>query len=207
VNGDQRIREVATALFYERGYHGTTMREIAGGAGMKAASLYNHYPGKQQLFHRIVADTTRALGEEARVRLAGCHDPEGRLRALIDCHVRFHIDNRLAARVSEDQLGALEPTNRAHVVGLRDDYERLFKEILAAGRAEAGWRVPDVAVVSSGIATMCTQVATWFRESGRLTAGDVARIFADLALSGLSPPPAAAPGEHGAGQLTGALIR
>jgi AcrR family transcriptional regulator len=55
VNGDERIREVATTLCFERGYHGTTMREIARGAGMKAASLYNHYPGKQELFHRIVA--------------------------------------------------------------------------------------------------------------------------------------------------------
>jgi AcrR family transcriptional regulator len=55
VNGDERIREVATTPCFERGYHGTTMRETPGARGMKAASLYNHYPGKQELFHRIVA--------------------------------------------------------------------------------------------------------------------------------------------------------
>ena len=73
---DERIRDVATVLFYERGYHGTTMREIGKRAGMKAASLYNHYPGKQQLFHRIVADTTRALIEhqiaQADPAMQGC---------------------------------------------------------------------------------------------------------------------------------------
>jgi hypothetical protein len=46
--------------------------------------------------------------------------------------------------------------------------------------------VPDVAVVASGIATMCTQVAGWFREGDRLSAGDVARIYADFALSGVA---------------------
>jgi hypothetical protein len=95
------------------------------------------------------------------VRLAACDDPDGRLRVLIGCHVRFHIDHRLGSRVSEDQLGALEPAHRADVIALRDDYERLFKEILDEGRTLVGWRVPDVAVVSSGIATMCSQVAIW----------------------------------------------
>jgi AcrR family transcriptional regulator len=186
MTADERIREVATVLFFERGYHGTTMREIGKRAGMKAASLYNHYPGKQDLFHRIVAETTRALVEEARARLAGCDDPEQRLRTLIDCHVRYHVDHRLAARVSEDQLNALEPPNRSDVVRLRDEYERLFKEILSEGQERAGWQVPDVAVVASGIATMCTQVAGWFREGDRLSAGDVARIYADFALSGVA---------------------
>jgi AcrR family transcriptional regulator len=185
MTADERIREVATVLFFERGYHGTTMREIGKRAGMKAASLYNHYPGKQDLFHRIVAETTRALVEEARARLAGCDDPEQRLRTLIDCHVRYHVDHRLAARVSEDQLNALEPPNRSDVVRLRDEYERHFKEILSEGQERAGWQVPDVAVVASGIATMCTQVAGWFREGDRLSAGDVARIYADFALSGV----------------------
>jgi AcrR family transcriptional regulator len=187
MTSDERIREVATVLFFERGYHGTTMREIGKRAGMKAASLYNHYPGKQELFHRIVADTTRALIDEARARLAGTHDPEERLRALIDCHVRYHIDHRLAARVSEDQLNALEPGNRSDVVDLRDEYERLFKQILTDGRERAGWVVPDVTVVASGIATMCTQVASWFREGDRLSAGDVSRIYADFAVSGVAP--------------------
>jgi AcrR family transcriptional regulator len=186
MTADERIREVATVLFFERGYHGTTMREIGKRAGMKAASLYNHYPGKQDLFHRIVAETTRALVEEARARLAGCDDPEQRLRTLIDCHVRYHVDHRLAARVSEDQLNALESPNRSDVVRLRDEYERLFKEILSEGQERAGWQVPDVAVVASGIATMCTQVAVWFREGDRLSAGDVARIYADFALSGVA---------------------
>jgi AcrR family transcriptional regulator len=186
MTADERIREVATVLFFERGYHGTTMREIGKRAGMKAASLYNHYPGKQDLFHRIVAETTRALVEEARARLAGCDDPEQRLRTLIDCHVRYHVDHRLAARVSEDQLNALDPPNRSDVVRLRDEYERLFKEILSEGQERAGWQVPDVAVVASGIATMCTQVAGWFREGDRLSAGDVARIYADFALSGVA---------------------
>jgi AcrR family transcriptional regulator len=186
MTADERIREVATVLFFERGYHGTTMREIGKRAGMKAASLYNHYPGKQDLFHRIVAETTRALVEEARARLAGCDDPEQRLRTLIDCHVRYHVDHRLAARVSEDQLNALESPNRSDVVRLRDEYERLFKEILSEGQERAGWQVPDVAVVASGIATMCTQVAGWFREGDRLSAGDVARIYADFALSGVA---------------------
>jgi AcrR family transcriptional regulator len=186
---DARIRAVATALFFERGYHATTMRSIAEGVGMKAGSLYNHYPGKQDLFYRIVADTTEALLDEARQAVAETTEPEARLRTLIESHVRFHVVHRLAARVAED-LVALEPPNRAHVVALRDGYEQLFRDVLVEGRMRAGWRVPDEGVIAIGIATMCTQVATWFRDDGPLSVDEVAAIYGDLVVSGLAGGPA-----------------
>ena len=49
----ERILDAATVLFSEKGYHATTMREIASAVGIKAASLYNHFPGKEDVLHRI----------------------------------------------------------------------------------------------------------------------------------------------------------
>ena len=53
----QKIREKALELFSERGYDSVSVGEIAQAVGIKAPSLYNHYPSKQAIFEAIVAST------------------------------------------------------------------------------------------------------------------------------------------------------
>src|SRR5437868_513894 len=91
---EARIREVATELFYERGYHATSMRDIAAEVGIKAGSLYNHFPGKQDILFRICFDTAKQLHDGLEPRLAGVEGTEAQLRAFISWHVEFHATYR-----------------------------------------------------------------------------------------------------------------
>jgi AcrR family transcriptional regulator len=183
---DRRIISVVTRLFYEKGYHGSTMREIAAGANIKAGSLYNHFPSKQALLMQISLEVTTALYQGALARLEGLETPTERMRAFVLWHVEVHAKQRLAARVADEQLHALEPRNRRRVLAIRDAHEGLLRQILEDGKREEGWRVADVAVVAFAIGTMCTQVDTWYREDGRLSPKQIGEIFADFILAGLS---------------------
>lgn len=53
----QRILAAALALFSEKGYDTVSVGEIAGAVGIKAPSLYNHFPSKQAIFDALVAST------------------------------------------------------------------------------------------------------------------------------------------------------
>ena len=53
----QRILAAALALFSEKGYDAVSVGEIAGAVGIKAPSLYNHFPSKQAIFDAIVEAT------------------------------------------------------------------------------------------------------------------------------------------------------
>ena len=186
---EQRILEVATVLFYEKGYHATTMREVAAGVGIKAGSLYNHFPSKEELLFRIAEGVMRDLLAAGREAVAAAPDPRGRLRALVRAHVVYHADQRFRAKVADDQLNALEPERRAAVVAVRDAYEQLWRDVLDAGRAAHGWVVPDTPVVTFAITTMCTAVDVWYRENGRLTPSDVADVYEQLVLGALERGP------------------
>jgi len=62
------VRDAALTLFAERGYHGTSMKDIAEAVGMRAPSLYNHVGAKQELLVEIVEATLvdlQRLHEEA----------------------------------------------------------------------------------------------------------------------------------------------
>ncbi len=50
----QRILKVAFRLFVRQGFHGTHMRQIAKEAGITPASIYNHFPNKDEIFHQVI---------------------------------------------------------------------------------------------------------------------------------------------------------
>jgi AcrR family transcriptional regulator len=199
---EQRIIDAATELFYERGYHGTTMREIAAGVGIKAGSLYNHFPGKQDILVRIGQDATRPLYEGAIARLEGVENVEDQLRELLVWHVAYHCERKRPCRVIDTQLHALDPDNRESVVRMRDQYEQLLRDILERGQKEGHWEVEQMRVVSIGIETMCTEVDAWYREGGRLSPTELGEVFADFIRKGLGAPKASGAGARRAKRTT-----
>ena len=49
----QRILDAAYRRFVKNGYQGSSMRDIAEEAGIKAGSIYNHFPGKEEIFEAV----------------------------------------------------------------------------------------------------------------------------------------------------------
>lgn len=180
-----RIRLAATNLFNERGYHGTTMREIAAEVGIKVSSLYNHYSSKHDLLFQITSSTLVELVAGAKNIVSSIATPEDKLRKLIEWHVTFHAQNIHRAKVADDQIHALDPGSRSTVLKMRRDYEDILKEILVEGRDTAGWTVPDVTIVSFAMLTAASSVGKWFREDGRLSARAVATIYSDFYIGGI----------------------
>jgi AcrR family transcriptional regulator len=182
---EQRIVDAAVDLFYERGYHATTMRDIASAVGIKAGSLYNHYAGKQEILLRICLETSRQLYEGALAALEGIDDVEEQLRRYIIWHVTFHAERHQASRVTDTQLHVLEQSNRVAVVEVRDAHEQLLRGILKRGARQRRWRSGDLKVISIGIETMCTEVDAWYRADGSLSPEQIGTIYADFVRRGL----------------------
>ena len=69
IEGDarNRILDAAFAFFSEKGFTATSMRDIADAVGIKAASLYNHFAGKRELFDALVERETDYVLEQVRL--------------------------------------------------------------------------------------------------------------------------------------------
>lgn len=180
---EREIIQAATALFYERGYHGTSMREIAARVARSPGDLYHHVPSKPELLRRIALGSIEELNEGGQEILAQTSGASERLATFVRFHVTYHAKHRLRAKVGDDQLHALTEEAKAEVLAVRDAYEDVLRSIIRQGIDDERWPVADVSVVSFAIATMCTAVGVWFREDARLTANEVADIYAGLALA------------------------
>jgi len=177
---DTAILRAAAALIAERGYHGTSMREIAGAVHLQMASVYHHFGSKQELLVLIMRqamhDLTGTVSEA--VQEAG-DDPRDQLAAAMRSHVRFHTERRPEVIVADAELRALEEPGRREILDLRDRHAALFRTPIAAlGVAQPG-------IVTAAAITMCTDVALWFRPDGPLDADGVADTFIHLILRGI----------------------
>ena len=120
----QEIREAATALFYERGYHGTSMREIAARLNMRAPSLYNHLESKQQLLQEIMRNDVQLISRQVADAMATSDDVIVKFRRGFESHVRHHTRFARESRICMTELSALEEPTQTEIKELRRRYPK-----------------------------------------------------------------------------------
>lgn len=185
----EAIQRTAIEVFAQRGYPAASVREIASRLGIKAGSLYNHYPSKQDILFGIMSDNMSRL-------LAGFDEctkgkePEEALRSSIIHHVLFHGENATAAFVADSEIRSLEPENHQKIVQMRKEYEHAIQRLIERGQKSGTFRPGSAAVMSYAIISACSGVATWFRTTGAHDITDVADTFVNLFLTGLRERPA-----------------
>lgn len=181
----EKIRDAAVRLFAEMGYHAAPLRDIASLAGIQAASIYYHYPSKQALLVEIMDTHMRQLNTNLARILAQPGSVQERLYEAIASHIRLHTTYKAEFFIIDTEIRALEGENRESILTLRDQYEHLLQSLLREGIEQGVLRPSDVKVTSYAVIAMCTEVASWFRSSGRMTVQQVIDIYSQIITEGL----------------------
>jgi AcrR family transcriptional regulator len=179
-----RILLAALGLFAEHGFHGTSIRDIAGEAAVQSASLYAHFPSKEA----ILAELVLAGHEEHHTRLVTAlldsgTDPRDRLAALVRAHVQTHTDYPLLAVVANNEMHALSPAAAASAVAVRRRSEALLMEVLAMGHQQGVFAIVHLEATAAAIGGMGIRVANWYpAPNADLSPAQLADLYASLAL-------------------------
>jgi len=189
--GSERYAEVprrlllsAAASFAANGFHGTTTRDIASGAGLSPAALYVHFPSKELALHEVV----RLGHEHAHTILTGPEiealtGPGERLAEIVARYTRFHARHHLVARVCQHDLRELEPEHYAEVLRIRRATNEVFREVVASGVDSGVFRSDvDVRRTSRALISLAIDLVRWYRPDGPESPEQLGRFNAALAL-------------------------
>lgn len=180
-----KVLAAAVQLFAEYGYHAATMRDIARMAGIQAASIYYHYASKQALLVEVMETHMRQLNANLEQIVSKQDTVQQRIYEAISSHIRLHTTYKSEFFIIDTEIRSLKGENRGEVLALRDQYEDLFQKLLREGMEQGVLRRTDVKVSSYAIIAMCTEVAQWFRPSGRLSVQQVIEIYNQMVTEGL----------------------
>ena len=185
----ERIHDAGLTLFNERGYTGTTVRELADACGLTPGAIYNHYASKEALLFAIVDrvhdEADAVLGETLR---AAGREPTDQLDALAAAFTAFHIARPRETRVANRDYIYLPGGERDSIVRRRRRVRALFADVLRAGERDGSFSFGElgsedaVQAASMAILNMVVLVAEWFDPAGPRSAEDTAALHGRLAL-------------------------
>ncbi len=181
----ETIIAVAVDLFHRKGYFATSISEIANQCGIQKASIYYHYPSKENILFHIQQVTMEELTAYLRNNLEGRMDIEERMGAAVRGHVRFHLHRQKETFIANSELRGLTPEHYREIVQKRDEYEQIFQQIIQEGCHAGVFAAEDVKILSYAILTLCNAGAIWFKPRGRMPVDAIAEIYEKFVLRGL----------------------
>ena len=181
-NRRDELLRVSAKLFREKGFDGTSIRDISSAAGMHSGSPFYHFKTKQDI---LVAVMEQGLAEGLRKTeevIALALPPEQKLKELIRAQLGTILEDGsdFIPVLLYDWRG-LTPANRRRVVALKDRYDALWQRLIDELQ-RAGHMPGDAQLMRLLILGAVNWTGTWYRTGGRLSLDEVAEGAARLFL-------------------------
>ncbi|WP_238585680.1 MULTISPECIES: TetR/AcrR family transcriptional regulator [Comamonas] len=164
--------KVAAQLFRQRGFHGTSTRDIAAAAGMQSGSIFYFFESKETILHAVMQDgmTQAAVSQNAALQALGARaNGVERLSALVRNHLQIMVGGEsdfIPVMLYEWRL--LSDAQRMEVSAQKDAYEAQWMPVLQAlhrtGKLKARPEIARLLIFGA-----LNWTAQWFTEGRGLT--------------------------------------
>jgi AcrR family transcriptional regulator len=201
----QRTRDVkreaviraAARAFSERGYHNTSIDEIAAALNVTKPTIYYYVANKEQLLLEcILTGLERVLAPFRRPRPAGTSARE-QLNETIRHYAQAIASEYGGCMVRAEDLG-LAPDSLGRIKKLKSEIDHAIRQLLEEGVRDGSIDTHDPKMSAFALAGALNWIAHWYRENQSMTAAEIAEAFVRIFNFGLAPraelaqPPAGA---------------
>lgn len=176
----RQILDAAAALL-RQGYDATTTREIAARVGIKAGSIYHHYPSKEAIVSAVVNEGVRVVHEAvtgALAALGSSASPRERMQAAIKAHLLSSLEHSAYTSASIRAFAFLPAAVQEDCRVERRRYEEIWRGLVTEAAA-AGLLAPGVSqdAVRLLLLGAVNWAGEWYRPE-RMSIDEIARDFA-----------------------------
>jgi len=193
----ERLVSAAISAFADKGFHGTTTRDIATMAGLSPAGVYVYYASKEELLFSISEEGHRGVLAAMRAASARAQDPVGKLVSIVRAFALWHAERHTRARIANYELAALTPEHQTLINGIRRQITSELEEVVRAGQLDGSFDVADVRMTTGSLLSLGIDITRWYLDSGHITPEQVADHHVHLALRIVGARPRARPPASG----------
>jgi AcrR family transcriptional regulator len=180
----RQLLGAAQEVFVAQGYHAAAMDEIAERAGVSKPVLYQHFPGKLELYLALLDESAQALTETVRKALESTSDNKQRVSATFTAFFDFVASTGQAFRLVFESDLRNEPAVRARLDATMRDCAEAVSAII---REDAGVGDQEAHLLGMGLVGMAHVSATYWLATERAIPKDAAeQLIARLAWRGIS---------------------
>lgn len=175
-NGSRRedLLRVCARLFREKGFDGTSIRDISQAAGMHSGSPFYHFKSKQEMLLAVMEQGLTEGLRHLEAVAALKRSPQERFRRLVRVHLgTLCEDGRDFIPVMLYDWRSLTPANRRRVIALKDRYDALWQKVTDDLQAQ-GLMPGDRQLARLFTFGVLNWTARWYRAGGRKSLDEIA---------------------------------
>lgn len=171
-------------VFVARGFHAAAMDEIADRAGVSKPVLYQHFPGKQELYLALLDESVESLIEAVRGALRSTNDNRQRVNATFQAYFEYIAENRGTFRLVFESDFSNEPAVRERLDRVDRKCADMISQVIKedAGLADNEAHLLGIALV--GMAQVSARY--WLSTLGTIPREAAEQLVARLAWRGIS---------------------
>lgn len=178
-----QLLESALEVFVAQGYHAAAMDDIAERAGVSKPVLYQHFPGKLDLYLALLDSSCDAIIDNCRIALSATPDNKLRVQAAIEAFFDYVDEETGAFRLVFESDLTNEPAVRGHVERVTTECAEMIAEVIHDDTGLPGPASRLLAVSLVGMAQVSARF--WLTEAGGISKSDASALVAGLAWRGI----------------------
>jgi AcrR family transcriptional regulator len=184
----RQLLAAAQEVFVANGYHAAAMDDIAERAGVSKPVLYQHFPGKLELYLALIDEQAEALTSAIKDALARTDDNRERIHAVLSAYFEF-MDG--TARRAPGAYRLIFETDLGKEPAVRDRVERSTREIMHAVAdtvaGDTGLDRAQAELLAMTLTGGAQVAARWWLENDRpVPHADAVRLLEALLWRGIS---------------------
>ena len=179
------ILRKAAAMFPEKGFAATSMRDLAESVGIEAASLYNHIRSKNEILEAICFDVANRFNTNMELIEASQQKSIARLDELLRFHIRQMVENYEEVYVSDREWKHLEEPYLSNFQNQRRNYRKKLASIIEDGIQKNEIRRIDAPTAVLIILHAVSGIESWHRSKVKISAQELEDNMMMIMIDGL----------------------
>jgi len=179
------ILDASAQIFSQKGYHGTSMQDIAVAVNLQKASLYHHVSSKQEILFDLLNRGLDLLITEVEEAVGEPGSPDERLRKATCAYLSTMTEYQDLSSVLLLEYRSLEPDYHDRHIPRRDRFEQIWRDLIQEGMEAGIFTCDHPSLSARALLGVLNWTVTWFRSDGPMSAEEIADQISNLFLMGL----------------------
>jgi AcrR family transcriptional regulator len=162
---DAKLKEIlkrAAGIFAEKGFHHTSIRDIARATGMSLAGLYYYFRTKEELLFLIQEHCFLTLLQRWEEGVNQDADARVRIRAFAENHLGFFLHNMHEMKVMAHEDESLTGEFEEKILVLKRRYVKILMDLIGELQGRESGRVIDLRAATFSLFGMMNWIYTWY---------------------------------------------
>lgn len=179
------ILQKAAAMFREKGFAATSMRDLAESVGIEAASLYNHIRSKNEILEAICFNVANRFTANMEGIETSRDSSIQKVETLLRFHIRQMVDNYEEVYVSDREWKHLEDPYLSNFQTQRRNYRKRFASIIEEGIQKKEIKKIDASTAVLIMLHAISGIESWHRSKEKINGEELENNMVVILTDGL----------------------